>query len=342
MKENRRNIIFKITDYIEPDLNWEAKECKNLGIDFHPYQMKKASPSELIRNFKDADILLTNMATINNEVINGLDNLKLLLRHGIGYEKIDVGAATRKGIVFANQANASSEDVAEHAIMLIFETYRKRKLQDKVLQSWINSKKWSSDAMKPIYRMKGKILGIIGCGNIGSRLLKKMSSMGLTILVCDPYLSKERYKELGTEHTPFDEVLKRSDILSIHVPLTQETRGMFNMQKLKQMKKSAVLINTARGEVIHTLDLIQALKENIISGAGIDVYESEPPAPDSELVTLENVILTPHMAWYSEEGSWDIRFMILDDVRSFLKGELPRCVVNPEVLGQKNLRYHLV
>ncbi len=332
-------IIFKITDYIERDLQWEEEECKKLGIDFQHYQMRDAKPRELIENFKDADIILTNMAKFNAEVIDGLENVKVLLRHGIGYDNVDVEAATRNGIVFANEATASSTDVAEHAIMLILETFRKKKKQDKVLERWIHSRQWSSEDIYPMHRMEGKTLGIIGCGHIGSRVLKKMSGFGMDILVCDPYLSEERYRELGIEHIPFDEVLKKSDIVTIHVPVTEETRGMFHLDKFKLMKKEAFLVNTARGPIIKTADLIRALKEGIIAGAGIDVYETEPPPPDSELLTLDNLILSPHIAWYSEEGGWDIRYMIMDDVKAFLQGKLPQFVINPEVLDQPNCRF---
>ncbi len=122
-----KKTIFKITDYIERDLKWEEEECKKLGIDFYYHQLRDASASELIKTFKDADILLTNMATLNAEVLDGLENVKVLLRHGIGYDKVDVEAATRNGIIFANEATASSDDVAEHTIMLILETFRKKK-----------------------------------------------------------------------------------------------------------------------------------------------------------------------------------------------------------------------
>jgi D-3-phosphoglycerate dehydrogenase len=334
-----KKVIFKITDYLEHDLKWEEQECKKLGIDFHYYQMRDASAKELIETFKDADILLTNMATFNAGVMDGLENVKVLLRHGIGYDKVDVDAATRNGIVFANEATASSEDVAEHALMLIFETWRKRKLMDKVLERWINMGKWSSAGISPIYRMKGKTLGIIGCGNIGSRVLKRVSGFGMKVLVCDPYLTPERYKELGIAHVPLDEVLKKADIVTIHVPITDETRGMFHLEKFKLMKATAVVINTARGLIVKTEDLIKALKEEIIAGAGIDVYEKEPPPRDSELYKMDNVILTPHIAWYSEEGGWDIRYMIMDDVKRFLRGELPLFVINPEVLESPNLRF---
>ena len=164
-----KKLIFKVTDYIERDLKWEEQECEKLGIEFKHYQMRDASPAELIENFKDADIILTNMAKFTSEVLDGLPNLKVLIRHGIGYDLVDVKAATRNGVIFANEATASSEDVAEHAVMLMMETFRKKKLQEKLLDRWINSREWNSEGIHPIHRMKGKTLGIIGCGNIGKR-----------------------------------------------------------------------------------------------------------------------------------------------------------------------------
>lgn len=331
-------ITFKITDYIERDLKWEEEECKKLGISFKYYQLKDVSPSEIIHRVKDADVVLVNMARFNEEVIAGLENVKIIIRHGIGYDNVDVEAATKHGIIFANQATASSEDVAEHAIMLIFETYKKRRIQDEILKDWMRTGKWSSERIYPLYRMAGKTLGIVGCGNIGNRVLKKMRNFGMKILVCDSYLSEERLEELGVKHTPFAEILERSDIVTAHVPVTDETRGMFNTDTFSLMKQTAVLINTSRGPVVKTQDLVKALKEGIIAGAGLDVFVKEPPEPDLELLHMDNAVLSPHIAWYSEEGGWDIRHMIMDDVRAFLKGNPPRFVVNPEVLDRPNLR----
>lgn len=334
-----RKIKFKITDYIERDLKWEEEQCEKLGIDFSYYQMRDASATELIETFRDADVVLTNMAKFTEKVMDGLTNVKVILRHGIGYDNIDVPAATKNGIVFANEATASSEDVAEHAIMLMLETYRKRKLQDKALFHWIRTGEWSSHEIYPLFRMKDKTLGIIGCGNIGSRLLNRMRCFGMNILVCDPYLSAERLSELGIQHTDFDEVLRESDIVTIHVPVTEETRSMFNMEKFKLMKRNSVVINTSRGPIIHTEDLIRALKGKLIMGAGLDVYEDEPPGEDSDLLKMDNVMLTPHVAWYSEEGGWDIRYMILNDVKAFLEGRPPQFVINPEVFDSPKLKF---
>jgi len=333
------DIVFKITDYIEPDLKWEEDECRKLGVGITSYHLKNASPGEIIEHTRDADILLVNMAEINAEVMAGLDNVKVLLRHGIGYDNIDVDAATENGIIFANEATASSIDVAEQAIMLMFAAYRKIKIQREILEEAIGKKVYDFTKTYPIYRMEGKMLGIVGCGNIGSFVLRKMQSFGMKgLVVADPYLSKERLKELGVSATPLNEVLERSDIVTIHLPLTDETRGMFNLDLFRIMKKTAVIINTSRGPIIKTRDLVKALKEGIVAGAGLDVLENEPPQPDCELLTMKNVVITPHHSWYSEEGGWDIRRMIIDDLKAFLIGEPPKHVVNPEVFDSPKLR----
>ena len=333
-----KRITFKITDYIERELGWEEEECEKLGINFAHYQLKTASPPEIVSKVHDADILLVNMAKITPEVIEGLDNVKVLIRHGIGYDNVNVAAATENGIIFANEATASSEDVAEHAIMLILDTFRKRNIQLKMLKEWITTGKWSSKSIYPLYRLAGKTLGIVGCGNIGSYVLKKVSGFDLTVLVCDPHIPEKRLKELGITHTPLDELLKQSDIVTLHVPVTDETRCMINAQTLSLMKKSAVIVNTSRGPIINTADLIAALKEGTIAGAGLDVYEQEPPPPDLELFSMDNAVLSPHIAWYSEEGGWDIRYLVMEDVKAFLEGKPPRFVVNPEVFNSPKLR----
>lgn len=331
-------IKFKISDYIEFDLKWEEEQCKRLGVDFEYFQMKTNPAGELISNLKDADILLVNMAKCDSEVMAGLTNVKVMLRHGIGYDNFDLKAATANGIVCANQPTASSEDVAEQAIMLMLAVYRKIKIQQNILRNSVANGKWMFDPIFPMFRMGGKTLGIVGCGHIGSIVLRKMRSFGMRILVCDPYLSKERYAELGIEHTPLEKLLQESDIVTIHVPVTDETRGMFNGNTIGLMKKTAVLINTARGPMINVPELKTALENGVIAGAGIDVYDKEPPTSDYPLMGMDKVVLTPHLAWYSEEGGQDIRRTIIDDLERFLQGRLPKSVINPDVLTSPKLK----
>lgn len=341
MRVPSQPIVFKITDYVERDLQWEDEECRKLGLHFEHFQLKEAPAAEILRHVGDADIVLVNMAKFDREVIAGLERTQVILRHGIGYDNVDVAATTSHGIVFANQKTASSEDVAEHAVLLLLATYKKKNIQDKIFQDWMATGAWSSKRIFPLHRLNGKTLGIVGCGNIGSRVFHKMKGFGVKILVCDPYLSPRRFADLGVPNTPFEELLRESDMVTVHVPVTDETRGMFDLAHFALMKKTAVLVNTARGPIIKTADLIEALRQGLLAGAGIDVFEKEPPPPDFPLLTMDNVILTPHIAWYSEEGGEDIRIMIMDDVKAILAGKLPRHVVNPEVLSAPNLRLKL-
>jgi len=336
-------IIFKVTDYIENDLGFEKAECKKLGVQFSYYQLKNANPATLIQKVGDADILLVNMAKITSEVIAGLDKVQVILRHGIGYDNVDVAAATEQGIIFANEATAASVDVAEQAIMLMFATFRKINQQHEILESALDKEYYDFSKVYPLYRMEGKTLGIVGCGHIGSIILRKMRAFGMkTLVVCDPYLSKQTLEELGISCTPFNKVLEESDILTLHLPLTEETRGLFDIECFRRMKKSAILINTSRGDIVQTQDLITALREGLIAGAGLDVLDREPPSSGLELLTMNNVVLTPHLGWYTEEAGWDIRHMIMDDLKAYLKGKPPRFVINSEVFDSPKLRMNSV
>jgi D-3-phosphoglycerate dehydrogenase len=331
-------IVFKITDYIERDLEWEDEECRKLGLRFEHFQLKEAPAAEIVRHVGDADIVLVNMARFTREVIAGLARAKVIIRHGIGYDNVDVPAATDHGIILANESTASSEDVAEHAILLMLSAYKKKNIQDRILRDWIETGVWSSKRIFPLYRLHGKTVGVVGCGNIGSRVIKKLKGFDVKILACDPYLSARRWADLGLPHTPLEELLGKSDIVTIHVPVNDETRGMFNLEKFGLMKKTAVVVNTARGPIIKTGDLVEALQRGLIAGVGIDVFEKEPPPAGFELLKMDNAVVSPHIAWYSEEGGQDIRVMIMDDVKAILKGKPPRHVVNKEVLSAPNLR----
>lgn len=331
--------LFKITDYIEPDLKFEEEECKKLGIDFQHAQLRNAGPADLIEYCQDADIILVNMALFTPEVIAGLKNAKVVLRHGIGYDKVNVPAMTEHGIVFANEATASAVDVAEQAIQLMFATYKKCKIQMKIMEDSLGAGLWNYKKMIPAYRIEGKTLGIVGCGNIGSHVVRKLRSFGLIIKICDPYLTEARVKELGVERLPLKDLLPQADIVTIHTPLNDETRHMFNYETIKLMKKTAILVNTARGPIVSNAGLAKALDEGLIAGAGLDVSEDEPPQPGNPLIGRDNVLMTPHAGWYSEEGGWDIRHMILDDVKRFLAGKAPNYVVNKEVFDRPNLRF---
>jgi len=186
--------------------------------------------------------------------------------------------------------------------------------------------------------MAGQKLGIIGCGRIGSRVFQKLKNFGFEFLICDPYLSEDRKRELGIGVVDKETVFRQSDFVTIHTPLTPETRHIVNRETLAMMKPTAYLVNTARGGMVDSIALAEALKNGVIAGAGIDVYETEPPRPDDPLFGLPNAILTPHLAWYSEDSGWRIREIILLEIDRFLAGQPPRYVANAVQLARTSVQ----
>ncbi len=324
-------IKFVVTDYIEPDLDWEVEQMQQRGVDFAYYQLKTAPVEELAAATKDADIVLVNMAPITRDLISRWEKVRLVIRHGIGYDNVDVAALTEAGIMFGYQPDYCVEEVAEHAIALMFALARKVVPGRKCLEHASASGKWDFSEIMPLYRMAGKTLGIIGCGRVGSRVYRKLQSFGFNFLICDPYLSDKRIQELGIELVDHETVFRNADFITCHTPLNEETRHMINAQSLALMKPTAYLINTSRGPVVDHEALAEALRRKQIAGAAIDVYDVEPPPPDYPLFALENALLSPHLAWASEEANQTIRQRIVEDVDRFLRGEPPRCWVNKEV-----------
>jgi D-3-phosphoglycerate dehydrogenase len=322
-----------VTDYIEDNLDWEAEQIAKAGLDFKAYQLKFKLEPEVIEKIADADIIVVNMVKMTESVISKLRKCRVLIRHGIGYDNVDVAACTKHGIQFAYQPDYCKEDVAEHAIALLFACARKVVWSRKTLEESSARGQWDFSGLFPMYRLDGKTLGIIGVGRIGSRVYRKLRTFGFKILGNDPYLSEERKAELSDMQFVDKETLFRtSDFITVHTPLMDETRHLVNAKTLSWMKPTAYLINTSRGPMVDAEALAEALRKKQIAGAAIDVYDREPPPPDFPLFGLDNVILTPHTAWASEEAGWEIRKSILDDIFAVAQGRPARCVVNKELL----------
>ncbi len=321
-----------VTDYIEPDLVWEEEQLAKLGdVDFSYFQLKFAPAAEVIGHIKDADVVVVNMVPMTAEVIGALERCRLIIRHGIGYDNVDLAAATRKGIRVANIPDYCPDEVAEQAMALLMATWRQVGIGRRVLEESARRGQWDFSTMPPLYRLEGKTVGIVGFGRIGSRVYNRLQGFGVDILVCDPYLSEKRREFLGEKLVSLDELLAKSDIVTVHALLNAETRHLFSRARFEKMKPTAYIINTARAGLIDTEALIWALQNKIIAGAGIDVYEKEPPAPDLALFAMDNVILSPHLGWCSVEAGWDIREKIIADIMRFREGQPPRFVVNKEV-----------
>ncbi|MDE3000699.1 MAG: C-terminal binding protein [Gemmatimonadota bacterium] len=321
-----------VTDYIEPDLKWEEEELRKYGhVAFEYHQLKFRPESELVEKIVDADMILVNMVKMTAGVIEKLERCKLILRHGVGYDNVDVSAATKKGIRVAYEPDYCSDEVAEHAITLLLSGWRKLNVGRKILDESSRNGIWDFTEVYPVYSVKGKTVGIIGCGRIGSLTLRKLAGFEVNVLVCDPYLSEERQKELGVQVVDLETVLNEADMITVHASLDDESYHLIGERELRAMKSRAYLVNTARGGLVDADALARALREGWIAGAAVDVYEQEPPDPEMDLFKLENALLAPHLAWYSEEANWSMREKVMEDFVRFIEGRPPRFLINKEL-----------
>jgi D-3-phosphoglycerate dehydrogenase len=318
-----------VTDYIEPDLDWEAEEMARRGLEFVTHQLKFAPASEVIAATRDADVVIVNMLPITPEIISKWERCRLVIRHGVGYDNVNVAALERAGIPLCYIPDYCAEEVAEQAIMLLFACGRRLPASRRALDISSARGAWDFSETVPIYRMTGQTLGIIGCGRIGSRVYLKLKSFGFNFLICDPYLAAERKKELGIEVVDQETVFRHADFITIHTPLTPETRHLVNERTLALMKPTAYLVNTSRGPMVDAGALAAALRNGVLAGAAIDVFDVEPPRPDYPLFGLPNAILTPHLAWYSEDAGRRIRELIILEIDRFLAGQPPRFRAKP-------------
>jgi D-3-phosphoglycerate dehydrogenase len=317
-----------VTDYIEPDLDWEASRLAGQGIELTCHQLKFAPFEDVVAATRDADAVVVNMVPVTRALVKTWTRCKLVIRHGVGYDNVDLAALDDAGIPLCYIPDYCTEEVAEQAIALILACGRRIITGRRVLDASSRSGQWDFKETIPVFRMAGQKVGIIGCGRIGSRVYQKLKSFGFEFLIYDPYLSEERKRELGIEVVDKETAFRESDFVTIHTPLTPETRYIVNRETLALMKPTAYLVNTARGGMVDSVALAEALRNSVIAGAGIDVYETEPPPPDYPLFGLPNAILTPHLAWYSEDSGWRIREIIVVEIERFVAGLPPRYVAN--------------
>lgn len=317
-----------VTDYIEEELEWEREHLAENGIELRAYQLKGRPEQELLEACSGAELIVVNMAAMTSTLIDRLPECRAIIRHGIGYDNVDVEACTRNGIQFANQPDYCAVDVAEHAIALIFSCARRLFDARRSLERSSQRREWDFSGLFPVRRMEGKTVGIVGLGRIGTQVAGKLSSFGFRLLAADPWLPDERFAAAGVERVELEELLAESDFVTIHTPLDEGTRHLMRRESLALMKPTAFLVNTARGPIVDLEALVEALDEGRIAGAALDVYENEPPPPDAPIFGRDNLILTPHMAWASEESAIDIRRKIVDDILSIASGGDARHPVN--------------
>lgn len=329
-----------VTDYVEPDLNWEKNQYDEAGISFHAFQLRKAGPSEIVKAAAEADVLVVDQAKIPREVISQLSRCKLIIRHGDGYDNLDTAAATEHGIVCANKPGFWSREVAELSFTLSLALFLKLGEQQKVAAAPLpGGKGWELTKAMPQRRLANQTVGVIGFGKIGRTAADLFKGVCDTVLVHDPFIDDGIIA--GQGHTPVNEekLLKDSDLITIHIPATEKTTGYFNAERFASMKKEALVVNTSRGSLIRTEALVEAIRSGQLGGAALDVTDPEPLSADHPLFTLPNVIITPHMGWYSEDALWNMRRSIVEDVKTAAAGNTPETVVNPEVLESSLLRF---
>jgi len=268
----------------------------------------------------DADGLIVGVELIDKEYIDSHTNLKVIVKFGVGTDNIDVEYCRQKGIFVGRTVGSNSRSVAETAISFIFAD--SKNLYESIQN--VRECKWTKQTG---YEIENKVIGIVGFGSIGKMVAKMALGLGMKVLVYDPYIIDEEFiKKCDVEVVPFKEILKRSDFISLHIPLTKETSNFITLTQLKEMKPSAVLINTARGGIVNEEDLYIALSESLIRAAYFDVFSKEPPKSDEPLLKLSNFYLTPHIASRSKEAEKNTADMstkiIIEALKSYNKGEI--------------------
>ena len=295
---------------------------------------------EIIEAAKDADIILTSLARFTRRVIEALPKCKVIIRPGVGYEKIDVDAATDNGIIVSNFPSSEwcVEEMSNHAIVLLLACAKKLVLLDKFTRQggWTDWGK-SREIISPMVPIHGQTLGVIGCGNIGRMIARKAQCFSLRVLGYDPFVDKALAKESGITLVSLPELLKESDFISVSTLLNKETRHLIGEKEFKQMKPTAYFINTSRGAIVDEPALVKALQEKWIAGAGLDVFEKEPVDRNNPLFKMDNVVVTPHSASASDAASARCRTSVGQEVARVLSGQWPKNVVNKTVKPKVNL-----
>jgi D-3-phosphoglycerate dehydrogenase len=316
-----------LTDYVWESLDVERKTLEGLA-ELVPFKAK--SMDEVLPALADCDAMLnTYLAPINGEVMAKMPKCRIIARYGIGVDTIDLEAATKAGIIVTNNPTYCIEEVAEHTMALLLACARKVAFYDRMVRDG----RWEVPPGKPMHRMVGRTLGLVGFGNIARQVAARAAAFGLRVLYTDPNVTDGQFKEPGKK-VELAELLRESDFVSLHPPLMPQTRKMINDAAFAQMKPSAFLINCARGPIVDTDALVRALDAKKIAGCALDTIDPEPLPNPHPLRGRDNVVIAPHAAWYSEEAMVGLQAGAPNEVRRVLSGQWPVNVVNPAVKGK--------
>ena len=316
-------------DLFEPP-DWIGTELELAGVRWAAGQYRE--PEAVLAAAREADVVLVQSVRplLAGPIIRQLPRCRCIVRLGIGYDSVDVPAATERGILVCNAPTYCVDDVADHAVALLLASARHLARQDR----WIRAGRWDRTGARPARRLKGCTLGLVGFGRIARAVAQKVSGLGLMLLGTDPFIEADSMADWGVQKAGLDELLARSDFISIHCPLTDDTYHLLDARAFGRMKEGAFVVNTSRGPIVEEAALVEALRVGKVWGAGLDVFEQEPLPLDSPLRKFDNVIFTPHVGANSEESRADLYragYQIVVDVQ---QGRWPQGVVNPEVGGR--------
>jgi D-3-phosphoglycerate dehydrogenase / 2-oxoglutarate reductase len=307
--------LIAITDSPFPSLDPAKKALARLDPEYR--MSKSASADDILAVARDADAILVTYAKLPGELLRQLKSCKAIGRFGLGVDNIDLPAAKRLGIAVNYVPDYCLREVSDHAMALLLSLARKVTLSNKLVQSG----RWEVPPLVPLRRLEGQSLGLVGFGNIPRALAPKAKAFGLQVLTHDPYVSNDVLNAAGVEGVTFDDLLGRSDFVSVHAPLMPATRSLMNAAAFAKMKKGAFFINTARGPLVDEQALVAALDSGQLGGAALDVVATEPLAKDSPLLGRDNVIITPHTAFYSVEALEELQTKCASDVARVLGGQ---------------------
>jgi D-3-phosphoglycerate dehydrogenase / 2-oxoglutarate reductase len=328
MALSRKVVLVDFSPELFSPVGNEAETMAKAGASWQQYRL--TTGAQVMEVAKEADVVAIQSVRplLTREVIAQLTRCRCIIRAGAGYDSVDYKAATEMGIMVCNTPTYCTDDVADHALSLLLASLRYVPRLDVTMKQG----RYARELAAPTRRVKGSTLGIIGLGRIGSTLARRVSGWEITVLAYDPYLKPEQAARVGATLVSLEELLKRSDMISIHCLLTDETQHLLSEKQFALAKPNLVLVNTARGPIVDTAALIRALQEKRIWSAGLDVTDPEPLPADSPLLGMDNVTLTPHVAANSPESRVDLYRILCEISAEVVQGRVPPFVVNPEVL----------
>ena len=317
-----------ITDYVWPDIEIESEVLRAAGVE--PLAAPDASEETLAGLATDADVILFCFAKVTGKVLQAAARCVAACRYGIGVDNVDIAAATAAGIVVTNVPDYCMDEVGDHALGMILALNRRFVPHDRSVKAG----SWSAVALdQPMHRTRGATLGIVGFGRIGRSVAAKAKAFGMETVAFDP-LHEPGERIDGVDVATFEEVLERSEFVTVHTPLTPETEGMIGAEELARMKPGSIIVNCARGGIIDEEALAHALASGHLAGAGLDGLSAAPPPADHPLLGLESVIITPHTAFFSQASTIELERRTAEEAVRVLNGEMPEHLVNPDVLGR--------